>query len=127
MNMKCCTCGKEFEGYGHNPYPIGYDVYSVEDRCCDECNYGIVLPARMLRLDAKHANRLEIASFEDRDALKVGEVVYVLVNHKVRKAEITDVGTASDGNKYYFGGYHSLEAYVSGVGEMCIDEYVIYK
>lgn len=40
--MKCCICGKEFEGYGNNPYPVKYG-----GRCCDECNTKIVIPARM--------------------------------------------------------------------------------
>lgn len=34
MKNKCCICGKEFEGYGNNPYP----VMSGEKCCCDECN-----------------------------------------------------------------------------------------
>lgn len=49
--MKCCICGKEFEGYGNNPYPIGRDIYSSEDRCCDECNTTKVIPARIAALN----------------------------------------------------------------------------
>ena len=45
--MKCCICGVEFEGYGNNPYPVGRDVYSDEDRCCDDCNETFVIPARI--------------------------------------------------------------------------------
>lgn len=40
----CCICGKEFEGYGNNPAPI------KGDRCCDDCNKSVVIPAR-LKLD----------------------------------------------------------------------------
>ena len=40
---KCCICGKEFVGYGNNPYPV-----RESGVCCDECNYRAVLPA-MLR------------------------------------------------------------------------------
>jgi len=41
--MKCCICGKEFEGYGNNPWPID----ETEDaRCCDDCNRKKVVPAR---------------------------------------------------------------------------------
>lgn len=38
----CCICGKEFDGYGNNPYP-------VKDKgcCCDECNANAVIPARI--------------------------------------------------------------------------------
>lgn len=46
----CCICGKEFEGWGNNPWPIGWDVYSEEDRCCDECNIKRVIPARIANL-----------------------------------------------------------------------------
>lgn len=55
MNKKyvCCICGKEFEGYGNNPYPIGHDVYSEEDRCCDKCNLDYVIPARIALLADK--------------------------------------------------------------------------
>lgn len=33
--QKCCWCGKEFTGYGNNPYPL---VKEQGARCCDECN-----------------------------------------------------------------------------------------
>lgn len=36
----CCICGKEFDGYGNNPYPT-----HSEGRCCDTCNLTIVIPA----------------------------------------------------------------------------------
>lgn len=35
---KCCICGKEFEGYGNNPYPI-----KPEGVCCNACNKFVVL------------------------------------------------------------------------------------
>ena len=31
----CCICGKEFKGYGNNPYPVNKEEGA---RCCDECN-----------------------------------------------------------------------------------------
>tara|TARA_Y100000004_G_C8705243_1_gene323444 strand:+ start:430 stop:558 length:129 start_codon:yes stop_codon:yes gene_type:complete len=37
--MKCKLCKEEIEGYGHMLSKGGY--------CCDDCNYGIVLPARL--------------------------------------------------------------------------------
>ena len=43
----CCICGKEFIGWGNNPYPITDEEDEV---CCDECNYSEVLPARLERL-----------------------------------------------------------------------------
>lgn len=44
----CCICGKEFEGWGNNPYgllnaklePIDF---KAEDRCCNECNKSVIL------------------------------------------------------------------------------------
>ena len=40
--QECCICGKEFRGYGNNPWPV-----MEEGRCCDECNFDTVLPARL--------------------------------------------------------------------------------
>ena len=39
---KCCLCGREFYGYGNNPWPAAKD-----GRCCDDCNADVVLPARV--------------------------------------------------------------------------------
>ncbi len=40
MNNKkhvCCICGKEFTGYGNNPWPI-----KKEGICCDKCGEEVV-------------------------------------------------------------------------------------
>lgn len=42
--MICCICGKEFEGWGNNPYPV---TKGENDRCCDICNARYVIPARV--------------------------------------------------------------------------------
>ena len=42
--MKCSICDKEEKGYGNNAYPIN------SGRCCDECNWKVVIPRRMLFL-----------------------------------------------------------------------------
>lgn len=39
----CCLCGKEFTGFGNNPYPLD-DTPNA--RCCDKCNDSVVV-ARM--------------------------------------------------------------------------------
>ena len=39
--MKCVICGKKFDGYGNNAYPI------AEGKCCDKCNAERVIPARI--------------------------------------------------------------------------------
>lgn len=38
----CCICGKEFKGWGNNPWPVKEDGV-----CCDECNQNEVIPARL--------------------------------------------------------------------------------
>ena len=38
----CCICGKKFEGWGNNPYPV-----KDSGECCDECNWDKVIPARL--------------------------------------------------------------------------------
>ena len=44
--MICCICKQEIkDGYGHNPAPIPTEW--PEQRCCDICNAGIVIPARL--------------------------------------------------------------------------------
>lgn len=40
----CCICGKEFEGWGNDPCPV---VMDENAKCCDACDLGVVLPARM--------------------------------------------------------------------------------
>lgn len=44
--IKCCICGKKFEGYGNNPYPI---VKDENARCCNYCNQYVIL-ARIIKL-----------------------------------------------------------------------------
>lgn len=41
---KCSICGKEFDDWGNNPYPV---TKGVDDRCCDKCNDEFVIPARI--------------------------------------------------------------------------------
>ena len=37
-----CICGKAYEGYGHDPWPV-----KESGRCCRECNCTVVLQERM--------------------------------------------------------------------------------
>lgn len=46
---KCVICGKEFCGYGHNPYPV-----QASGVCCDACNYSVVLKKRIELLTNKN-------------------------------------------------------------------------
>ena len=43
----CCICNKGSNGYGNNPETVGALKYSLEDKCCDECNDTVVIPARL--------------------------------------------------------------------------------
>ncbi len=47
QKQNCCICGKQFQGFGHSPFPC-----EDEDtgRCCDACNEDYVLPARIRSL-----------------------------------------------------------------------------
>lgn len=53
----CCICGKEYEGYGNNPYP-----YKKSGSCCNQCNHDYVIPSRMMgiRLRRQGASEREI-------------------------------------------------------------------
>jgi hypothetical protein len=48
--IKCCICGKIFIGYGNNPWPV---VRDEDARCCDECNWTKVIPARLKAMGVK--------------------------------------------------------------------------
>ena len=43
----CCICGKTFNGYGNNPYPVSKDENA---KCCDQCNLDSVIPARLMEM-----------------------------------------------------------------------------
>ena len=56
--MICCICKQEIkDGYGHNPAP--FPVEWPEQRCCDICNYGVVLPLRLEKIDYNNLNNDE--------------------------------------------------------------------
>lgn len=43
----CCICGSHFIGYGNNPWPVSK---TDGDRCCDDCNSDVVIPARIINM-----------------------------------------------------------------------------
>mgnify|MGYP003971353353 CR=1 FL=1 len=44
--MKCCICEKEIPN--QNGWDKGHNAQPVEDgRCCGNCNFTVVIPARM--------------------------------------------------------------------------------
>ena len=51
---KCCICGKEFEGWGNNPWP-----YKHEGECCDDCNLQYVIPMRLTLMQERNRTEQE--------------------------------------------------------------------
>ena len=47
---KCCFCGKEYTNYGNDPWPV-----KTKGRCCDKCNYEIVVKERFKRYQEERA------------------------------------------------------------------------
>jgi len=43
----CSICGKEYSGWGNNAWPVN------DGRCCDQCNFEFVIPARISQLAEK--------------------------------------------------------------------------
>ena len=41
LESECSLCGEEIAGHGNNAEPVG------AGRCCDSCNLGKVIPARL--------------------------------------------------------------------------------
>lgn len=50
----CSICGREFTGWGNNPYPV---TKGENDRCCDDCNESKVIPARIYALMHKEESK----------------------------------------------------------------------
>ena len=40
----CCICNCKLDGYGNSPCPVNEDE---QQKCCDECNWKVVIPARL--------------------------------------------------------------------------------
>jgi hypothetical protein len=47
---KCCLCGKEFTGWGNNPWPVDKDP---SHKCCNKCDAEKVIPARIIMIKNK--------------------------------------------------------------------------
>jgi len=41
MERNCNICKENYIGYGNNAQPVS------DGRCCDKCNFSIVIPARL--------------------------------------------------------------------------------
>lgn len=69
-DMKCCICGAVIsDEQSHDPYPVRPESWygEKENRCCANCNYQIVIPAR-LRFGRSEASYRKLAKL-DRDDL----------------------------------------------------------
>lgn len=45
---QCCLCPNKFLGLGNNPLITGcFTGNGMPSRCCDDCNFGTVIPARI--------------------------------------------------------------------------------
>lgn len=86
-NRKCCFCGKEIEfpWWENNPSPANTNPDAV---CCNECNWRIVVPSRVIINDlicaGKKGETLNVITVPDYthviDAMKLmdpGEQKYV--------------------------------------------------
>jgi len=51
--FKCSLCGEESVGFGNNPEPLA----PYKQRCCDDCNWTRVVPARLSIVYAPSANK----------------------------------------------------------------------
>lgn len=53
MQHVCCLCGKTFNGYGNNPWPLNKEDGA---RCCDDCDEDVVMAriAMMARSENKN-------------------------------------------------------------------------
>lgn len=58
---KCILCGKEFDGWGNNAWPIKDGI------CCDECNAEKVIPERLKQLHLKEDKEKEIPDITVKD------------------------------------------------------------
>lgn len=56
----CSICNKIYDNWGNNPSPLG----RIEDRCCNDCNYQFVIPARLKRI-AQNTTQLTPAQVID--------------------------------------------------------------
>ncbi len=45
----CVLCGEQFTGWGNNPWPLApaSSLSNERSRCCDDCNWARVIPARI--------------------------------------------------------------------------------
>lgn len=91
--MKCCICDKEINNpWGNSPWPI---VDDPEAKCCDDCNFEKVLPARIAMMNKNRENPVtENINRSDKPMIKVGDQIHII--HMAGEPEYRDkVGTVT--------------------------------
>ena len=94
----CCFCKKDAGQYGNNPEP----VMGTPNKCCDQCNLKVVLPARFNMTARFNATR------------KAGETKAKYVPAELKEKKEIAVATTTDGKVLTF----PLQ---SGEGDVCDD------
>lgn len=52
--MNCCICGKPIVTWGNDPWPVNTRPDAL---CCDECNFNVVIPERIRRINKDVHNK----------------------------------------------------------------------
>ena len=58
----CSLCGGPYEHFGNNPEPLK----DFEERCCDDCNWQKVVPARLGRPEGSMGERNPVDADTER-------------------------------------------------------------
>lgn len=81
----CCLCGKEFEGFGNNPYPL-----SEEGRCCDMCNDEVIcarlnaISPKQLVEDEEFTNNL-LQNLDNAEESEILSVITMILHFYIEK------------------------------------------
>ena len=81
---KCILCGKEFDGWGNNAWPIKDGI------CCDECNAEKVIPARLAQLYKNKSKLKEDKEEKEIPDISVKDDTLTVDIDKEPEVEITD-------------------------------------
>lgn len=92
MTELCCICHKPIKGYGNNAEPV------CSGRCCDKCNYEVVIPARIdsFRKTAKNESLTEELEEEKPVEEKEQEAKKNEIVEEVSDEEIEEIKEKSE-------------------------------
>lgn len=92
MKELCCICHKPIKGYGNNAEPV------CSGRCCDKCNYEVVIPARIdaFRKTAKNESLTEDLEEEKSAEEKEQEAKKDEMVEEVSDEEIEEIKEKSE-------------------------------